>query len=98
MKKKLVMVTWIDSKGMTTSWEQIEVLKPSTCVTTGFLIDDINKKYKTLTMAISKGQVFGRITIPTCSIVNYRVIKTSKVIFYVSFDLVAGSVQTQRHL
>lgn len=71
---KLVSIKWIDSKGMTEEWEhwyEMEPLKPSICVTVGYLIDD-NPKYKTLAMTISKDQVFGRISIPVCSIVKLR--------------------------
>ena len=78
MKKKLVSITWLDSKGLTSEWEHwddIEPLRPSVCLTVGFLIDD-NSKYKTLAMTISKGQVFGRITIPTCSIVKINVLSS----------------------
>jgi len=74
MKKKLVLVKWLDSKGLTSEWEQwdeIEPLMPSVCISVGFLIDN-NEKYKTLAMTISKGQVFGRITIPACSIVKFK--------------------------
>ena len=74
MKPKLAMIKWIDSKGITSEWEhwdEIEPLKPSICISSGFLIDD-NSEYKTLAMTIRKGQVFGRITIPACSIVKVK--------------------------
>ena len=74
MKQKLYLIKWIDSKGITSDWEfwdDIKPLKPSVCISVGFLIDN-NKKYKTLAMTISKGQVFGRITIPACSIVKIK--------------------------
>jgi hypothetical protein len=74
MDKKPVLIKWLDSKGLTTEWEywdELEAIKPSTCMSIGYLIDD-NKKYKTLAMTISKGQVFGRITIPACSIVKVK--------------------------
>jgi hypothetical protein len=74
MKNKLVIIKWIDSKGLTSEWEfrdEIQPLKPNICISVGFLID--NKiKYKTLATTISKDQVFGRITIPTCSIVKFK--------------------------
>ncbi|MBU4124136.1 MAG: hypothetical protein KKI14_01580 [Nanoarchaeota archaeon] len=59
MKKKLISIKWLDSKGLTSGWEywdEIEPLKPSICLTVGFLIDD-NSKYKTLAMTISKGRL-----------------------------------------
>ena len=74
MKLKLVKIKWLDSKGLTDEWEywdEIKPLKPSVCVSVGFLIDN-NKQYKTLATTISKGQVFGRITIPACSIVKFK--------------------------
>jgi len=74
LQHQLLLIKWIDSKGYTSEWEhwdEIEPLEPSTCISTGFLIDD-NPKYKTLAATISKGQVFGRITIPACSIVKVK--------------------------
>lgn len=74
---KLVSIKWLDSKGITSEWEhwdELEPLKPSICLTVGYLIDD-NPKYKTLAMTISKKQVFGRITIPACSIVKMNTLK-----------------------
>ncbi len=73
-KNKLVLIKWIDSKGLTSEWEfweDITPLKPSVCISVGFLIDN-KTKYKTLATTISQDQVFGRITIPTCSIVKFK--------------------------
>ncbi len=73
-KNKLVLIKWLDSKGVTSDWEfleDIKPLKPSVCISVGFLIDN-NEKYKTLAMTVSKDQVFGRITIPACSIVKVK--------------------------
>ena len=72
MKPKLVTIKWLDSKGITGEWEfwdDIKPMKPCVCISTGFLIDD-NPKYKTICMTISKDQVFGRLTIPYCSILK----------------------------
>lgn len=74
MKNKLVLIKWLDSKGITSEWEfwsEIEPLKPSVCISVGFLIED-KSTYKTLATTISKDQVFGRITIPACSIVRFK--------------------------
>jgi transcription antitermination factor NusA-like protein len=68
--KKLVVIEWLDSKGIHDAWEyisKIKPLKPVKCISVGFLIDD-NKKYKTLVQSIGNGQVLGRMTIPVCSI------------------------------
>ena len=68
--KKLVIIEWVDSKGVIDNWEYVEEikpLKPVKCISVGFLIDD-NKKYKTLVQSIGDGQVLGRMTIPVCSI------------------------------
>jgi len=74
MKKKLVWIKWLDSKGLTSEWEfwdKIKPLIPSICISVGFLIDN-KKAYKTLATTISKEQVFGRITIPACSIIQLK--------------------------
>jgi len=71
---KLIYIKWLDSKGLTSEWEfwdEIEPLKPTVCISVGFLIDN-NNQYKTLATTISKNQVFGRITIPACSIIKVK--------------------------
>jgi hypothetical protein len=70
MKKDLVLIEWLDSKGVIGEWEFIDSLtplKPSICTSVGFLIED-KKGYKTIVQTKSKEQVVGRMTIPTCSI------------------------------
>ena len=79
MKKeyKLVLIEWLDSKGVTEKWEflnDIEPLKPSRCTSIGFLLDDA-REYKTIVQSISNNQVLGRMTIPSCSIKKTRAIK-----------------------
>jgi len=74
---KKYQIKWIDSKGMTSEWEfwdDVEPLYPSECDTIGWLIDD-HKNYKTLAMTYSPDQVFGRITIPACSILSMKELK-----------------------
>jgi len=69
MNRDIVLIEWVDSKGMT-NWEDIEGLEampPCVCYTVGFLLDD-NKDYKTLSLTLSESQVLGRLTIPTVCI------------------------------
>ncbi len=57
MKHKLVFIKWLDSKGGSYEWEfleDIEPLKPITCHSVGYLLDD-TKEYKTLAPTISEG-------------------------------------------
>ena len=75
-KMKIVLIEWLDSKEGPSGWEyreEVEPLKPVSCKSVGFLIGN-NKKYKTLVSTISKHQILSRITIPSCSIINYRVL------------------------
>ena len=75
-KNKLVLVKWIDSKGGPFEWEFLDGLnnlKPVICHSVGFLIDD-KKRYKTLAPTVGGGQIWGRITIPSCSIVKLKVL------------------------
>lgn len=76
MKWKLILIKWIDSKGGSPEWEyleNIEPLKPMICLSVGFLLDD-NEEYKTIAPTIGGGQVLGRITIPTCSILKIEIL------------------------
>jgi hypothetical protein len=76
MKQKLVVIKWIDSKGGSYEWEflkDIEPLKPIICCSVGFLLDD-TEEYKTLAPTIGGGQVWGRITIPACSIIKFQIL------------------------
>ena len=71
---KKVYIEWLDSKSGPTEWEyleDIETLNPVSCHSIGFLLED-NERYKTLASTISESQVWGRITIPSCSIINFQ--------------------------
>lgn len=75
-KSKLVWIKWVDSKGGSVEWEfldDIESLEPVTCQSVGFLIDD-KKAYKTLAPTIGGGQIWGRITIPSCAILKLKIL------------------------
>ena len=66
MQKDIVLIEWVDSKGITT-WEDLEGLEamlPVACYSVGFLIDD-NEDYKTLALGMGGNQVLGRLTIPS---------------------------------
>ncbi len=80
MKKKkyqAVLITWIDSKGITSEWEfeeDVEPLEPAICYTVGYLIDD-KKKYKTVCQSYGNEQIIGRMAIPSCSIIKIKKLK-----------------------
>lgn len=79
MEKEMVLIEWIDSKGMT-NWEDIDGLEPMppcVCYTVGFLLDD-NKDYKTVVLTLSKEQILGRLTIPSCCITSIRKLRYAK--------------------
>jgi len=63
---KLVEITWMDSHGVTSTWEfweDMEELKPERIKSVGYLIAD-KKGYKTIVQSVSDSQVLGRLTIP----------------------------------
>ncbi len=65
-----VEIEWIDSKGVTSSWEyldEVAPLEPSVVNSIGYLLED-NKDYKTLVQSVSADQVLGRLTIPAGNI------------------------------
>lgn len=73
---KLVFIKWLDSKSGPAGWEYLEDLDPLipvTCKSVGFLIED-NKLYKTIASTVGGGQVLGRITIPSCSILKLQLL------------------------
>ncbi len=73
---KLILIEWLDSKAGPEGWEyleDIEKIKPISCKSVGFVIDEENT-YKTIAPTIGGGQVLGRITIPACSITNFQII------------------------
>ena len=74
---KPVIITWVDSKGVTTGWEfkdDLQPLLPSHCTTVGFLIDDA-KGYKTVCQSFGNDQIIGRMTIPSCAIIKMKILK-----------------------
>ena len=78
MDKDIVLVEWVDSKGME-RWEyldEIEPMPPCVCYTVGFIIED-NKDYKTLALGLSETQVLGRTTIPSGCIRSIKKLSTS---------------------
>lgn len=81
MNKQMVLIEWIDSKGVSQSWEFLDDLKPQKpahCISIGFLFDD-QKDYKTIVQTIADEktdpQIMARLTIPTCSIIKTKVLK-----------------------
>jgi len=65
MDRDIVLIEWVDSKGMN-RWEyldEIEPMPPCVCYTVGFIIEN-NKDYKTIALGLSDTQVLGRTTIP----------------------------------
>ncbi len=66
MKFKLVKIEWLDAIGVTTEWEDRKMLrrlKPSKCVSVGFLVDD-GDEFKTIAQSVEKNHILGRQSIP----------------------------------
>lgn len=77
MSNKRVEITWLDSHGITSSWEYwdgLEELKPCVIISIGYLIKD-RKDYKTIAQSVSDSQVLGRMTIPVGCIKKIRRLK-----------------------
>ena len=73
-KEKLVLVEWLDSRGMTDSWEHRDELDPMaamTCTSVGFVLEK-TRAYVTLAATTSDTQVLGRLTIPRCAITSMK--------------------------
>ena len=73
---QIVLIDWIDSKGITDKWEHLDGLKPMTCCicrTIGFVLDETDD-YVTIAQSITlieneeESQVLGRMSIPKVSI------------------------------
>ncbi len=78
MKYKIVLIEWLDSKGME-RWEYLDEIKqmpPCICYSVGFIIDN-NKNYKTIALGLSGNQVLGRTTIPSGCIRSLKKLVTS---------------------
>ena len=78
MKKDIVLIEWVDSKGME-RWEyldEIEPMPPCTCYSVGFMIED-NSDSKTIALGLSNTQVLGRTTIPSGCIKGVKKMVTS---------------------
>ena len=73
MDKDIVIIKWVDSKGME-RWEyldDIEPMPPCICYSVGFIIDD-NNNYITIALGLSDTQVLGRMTIPKICITSIQ--------------------------
>ena len=73
MDKEIVLIEWVDSKGME-RWEYLDEtqpMPPSVCYSVGFMVED-NKDYKTIALGLSDTQVLGRTTIPSGCIKSIR--------------------------
>lgn len=78
INKEIVLIEWVDSKGME-RWEyldELEPMPPCICYSVGFMIDD-NPDYKTLALGLTETQVLGRTTIPIGSIKSIKKLTTS---------------------
>lgn len=76
--KEIVLIEWVDSKGME-RWEYLDEIKPippCVCLAVGFMIED-NKDYKTLALGLTEIQVLGRTTIPSGCIKSIKKLTTS---------------------
>jgi hypothetical protein len=75
--KRLILIKWIDSKGITSGWEYkdgLPPLKPCVCKTVGYVTEK-TKTYITVVQTVSKDQVLGRITIPLKAILKTKRVK-----------------------
>jgi len=71
---KLVRIEWLDAKGVSSEWEnrkKMKRLKPSKCVSVGFLVDD-GEEFKTIAQTVEKDHILGRHTIPAGCIKKMR--------------------------
>ena len=71
---EIVIIKWVDSKGITNEWEfkdELSPMLPCICVSVGFLIDDA-KTYKTIVQSDGITQVLGRLTIPMEAILKIK--------------------------
>lgn len=78
MDRDVVLIEWLDSKGVTSSWEYCEDIKPFKpvhCISVGILFED-TADYKTIVQSINNCendrdcQIIGRMSIPACSIIK----------------------------
>lgn len=70
MDDKRIVIEWVDSKGITSSWEDRDDLEPMgvcLCKTIGFIIESTDE-YVTVAQSVTDDQVLGRMSIPTVSI------------------------------
>ena len=89
---RTVLIEWLDSKGVTSSWEfkeDIAPLEPSLCRSVGFLYDD-GDDYKTLLMTDSEQQILGRLTIPASAIRRIQALRPATSSFCASSCRGAG--------
>ena len=78
INKDIVLIEWVDSKGME-RWEyldEIEPMPPCVCYSVGFIIEDTTD-YKTIALGLSETQVLGRTTIPSGCIRSIKKLATS---------------------
>ena len=78
MDKDIVLIEWVDSKGME-RWEYLDEIEPlplCICHSVGFIIDDA-KDYKTIALGLTETQVLGRTTIPSGCIRSIKKLSTS---------------------
>ena len=77
---KIIEITWLDSKGITSEWEHkedIKPLKPCLVTSVGYLLEDM-KEYKTIVQSEGEEQLLGRMTIPKSCIVKTTIFTAMK--------------------
>ena len=75
--ESLVLVGWVDSRGLTSAWEfreELEPMDPVLCKSAGFLTDNA-KGHKRLVMTTSARHLLGRLTIPSGAIRSVKKLK-----------------------
>ena len=78
MDKEIVLIEWVDSKGIE-RWEyldEIESMPPCICYSVGFMVEN-HSDYKTIALGLSDTQVLGRTTIPSGCIKSIKKLVTS---------------------
>lgn len=72
MDDKKIIIEWVDSKGVTSVWEDrddLESMGVCLCKTIGF-VTELTDEYVTVAQSVSDDQVLGRISIPMVSIMS----------------------------
>ncbi len=73
-KRKIAVIEWVDSKGVTSDWEffdEIKPMEPEPIQSVGYLVAT-HPDYKTLAQSMGSKQMCGRLTIPAVAIKSIK--------------------------